>query len=459
MSQIDITTYYDLIETFAYLGRLDTSGGTPAYPYSVSTPLGMTFSFTETDYNSYVSYWSDGRSIPSWATVEAAADDAWAAYADANPTHPKTLSYNNAIGINDENETNEDQQIEIDAMATDVANAVTMVGGLATDVAELQSDVAELETVEGGFAVWASDVESRLGTDETDIDGLDSRLAAAEADLGDGMTWSQITGKPSTFTPSTHSHTASDITDFSTAADARITAQKGSNNGLAPLDSGGKVAAAYLPSYVDDVLEYANTGAFPGTGEAGKIYVATGTGLIYRWSGSAYVNIAASPGSTDSVTEGSTNLYFTNERAQDAVLGVISASNGVTFTYNDSGNSASIAGVAPTTNNNVSRSLNSNYTISSNVMGVFCTYSINASWNLSALISGSGSAFLEYSVDNGSNWITVNQVSKGLNLLTFAGNDDMTLSGFIPHTATTTRIRTTSTNMTITYVRGQEVLK
>lgn len=56
----------------------------------------------------------------------------------------------------------------------------------------------------------------------------------------------------------------------------------------------GKVPASQLPSYVDDVLEYANIGSFPGTGESGKIYVALDTNKTYRWSGSAYVEISAS---------------------------------------------------------------------------------------------------------------------------------------------------------------------
>lgn len=56
----------------------------------------------------------------------------------------------------------------------------------------------------------------------------------------------------------------------------------------------GKVPASQLPSYVDDVLEYANLAAFPGTGETGKIYVAIDTNKTYRWSGSAYVEISAS---------------------------------------------------------------------------------------------------------------------------------------------------------------------
>lgn len=71
-------------------------------------------------------------------------------------------------------------------------------------------------------------------------------------------------------------------------------ADKGVANGYAPLDENAKVPALNLPSYVDDVLEYAALANFPATGEAGKIYVATGTGKCYRWSGSAYVEISPS---------------------------------------------------------------------------------------------------------------------------------------------------------------------
>lgn len=104
------------------------------------------------------------------------------------------------------------------------------------------------------------------------------------------------------------------------------------NNGLAKLDSGGKVAAAQLPSYVDDVIEAANLAAFPGTGSSGIMYVAADTNKTYRWSGSAYVEISPSPGSTDSVTEGSTNLYFTNARADTRADARITALVGNTDT-------------------------------------------------------------------------------------------------------------------------------
>lgn len=57
---------------------------------------------------------------------------------------------------------------------------------------------------------------------------------------------------------------------------------------------GGKVPAAQLPSFVDDVLEHDARSAFPATGETGKIYVAKDTNLAYRWSGTQYVEISPS---------------------------------------------------------------------------------------------------------------------------------------------------------------------
>ena len=82
----------------------------------------------------------------------------------------------------------------------------------------------------------------------------------------------------------------------------------------------GKVPAEQLPSYVDDILEFADLASFPAEGEAGKIYVALDSNKVYRWSGSSYIEMVASPGSTDAVPEGVTNLYFTDERAQTAVV-------------------------------------------------------------------------------------------------------------------------------------------
>lgn len=120
-----------------------------------------------------------------------------------------------------------------------------------------------------------------------------------------------------------------------------LASQIGAASGIAPLGSDGKIAATYLPSYVDDVVEGATTAAFPATGEAGKIYVALNTNKTYRWSGSVYAEISASPGSTDAVTEGASNLYYTDARVRAAVLtglspaaGTVAAADSVLAAFN-----------------------------------------------------------------------------------------------------------------------------
>lgn len=75
---------------------------------------------------------------------------------------------------------------------------------------------------------------------------------------------------------------------------AENAANKGKANGYASLGGDGKVPADQLPSYVDDVLEFANKSNFPSTGEKGKIYVDLSTENIFRWSGSAYTEISPS---------------------------------------------------------------------------------------------------------------------------------------------------------------------
>ena len=71
-------------------------------------------------------------------------------------------------------------------------------------------------------------------------------------------------------------------------------ANRGKANGYASLGGDGKVPADQLPSYVDDVLEFASKTNFPSKGEKGKIYVDLSTENIFRWSGSAYVEISPS---------------------------------------------------------------------------------------------------------------------------------------------------------------------
>ena len=68
---------------------------------------------------------------------------------------------------------------------------------------------------------------------------------------------------------------------------------KGIAGGIASLDSNGTIPSSQLPSFVDDVLEFADKTKFPTTGDAGKIYIDCSTNTTYRWSGTRYTSIGA----------------------------------------------------------------------------------------------------------------------------------------------------------------------
>ncbi|RAR51692.1 hypothetical protein C7401_13652 [Paraburkholderia unamae] len=177
-------------------------------------------------------------------------------------------------------------------------------------------------------AATESAAGSMSAADKTKLDGVAAGAAAVGNVVGAALGGASA-GTAATAARSDHAHPLPAAADVGAVAASAV----GAANGVAPLDSTGKVAAAYLPSYVDDVLEYANLAAFPAAGETGKIYVADDSGKIYRWSGSAYIEISASPGSTDAVPEGATNQYFTPSRVLATVLtGLSTATNAVIST-------------------------------------------------------------------------------------------------------------------------------
>lgn len=103
--------------------------------------------------------------------------------------------------------------------------------------------------------------------------------------------------------------------------------EMGKADGVATLDNTGKVPAAQLPSYVDDVIEgYYNGGKFYTskdssgnysgviTGETGKIYVNLNDSKTYRWSGTAYAVISE----TLALGETSSTAYAGNKGAANA---------------------------------------------------------------------------------------------------------------------------------------------
>ena len=68
----------------------------------------------------------------------------------------------------------------------------------------------------------------------------------------------------------------------------------GAANGVASLDSSGRIPASQIPGGFDNIEEYDTLKSFPAKGEEGKIYVAKDTNLTYRWTGTQYVEISPS---------------------------------------------------------------------------------------------------------------------------------------------------------------------
>ena len=143
--------------------------------------------------------------------------------------------------------------------------------------------------------IWRDDDETRcLSDDLADIEGDIAALDAGKADAEhthDG------------YAVSTHTHEQADIPGLIAALAAK--AESTHDHTLAQVVGlvaalaakadlvDGKVPAAQLPSFVDDVVEYANLAAFPATGESGKIYVALNDGKTYRWSGTVYAPVGS----------------------------------------------------------------------------------------------------------------------------------------------------------------------
>jgi hypothetical protein len=259
----------------------------------------------------------------------------------------------------------------------------------------------DVDTVIGVWnAAHPTNTVAYVGTHGADVLGAGTATLSGAVDYTGGFDFNAK--KIHHLADATTSSGAATKGQMDTALSAKIsTSQKGVANGVCPLESDTKISTAYLPSYVDDVLEYADFAALPTLGayaekdyvsvggtvrftamnrgpignsislvfdgtddvdtvvdawnlahstnqvgfsqqtgdfvpdagtatligggvgclaETGKIYVTLDNGKIWRYSGTIYVEIVASPGSTDLITEGVVNLFFTEERVLDTLL-------------------------------------------------------------------------------------------------------------------------------------------
>lgn len=171
-----------------------------------------------------------------------------------------------------------------------IANATASMDGLMS-----KEDYVELNTTIPGQIEDLKESDSNLNNRIDNLDDkIDKEIADREAEID------RIENKFDGVTDALEDALQKEIEDRK-AGDTTITnnlnafiSTKGQPGGLAELDSTGKVPAAQLPSYVDDVLEFSTKAQFPQTGETGKIYVAKDTNLTYRWTGTQYLEISQS---------------------------------------------------------------------------------------------------------------------------------------------------------------------
>ena len=171
-----------------------------------------------------------------------------------------------------------------------IANATASMDGLMS-----KEDYVELNTTIPGQIEDLKEADSNLSNRIDNLDDkIDKEIADREAEID------RLENKFDGVTDKLEDALQKEIEDRK-AGDTTITnslnafiSTKGQPGGLAELDSTGKVPAAQLPSYVDDVLEFSTKAQFPQTGETGKIYVAKDTNLTYRWTGTQYLEISQS---------------------------------------------------------------------------------------------------------------------------------------------------------------------
>ena len=191
------------------------------------------------------------------------------------------------------------------------------------------------------------------------IDYTIEKSVPSNAKFTDTVTTVSITGSGNAITTMSASNGAITATKDSSFI---LTSARGAANGVVPLNASSKIDSTYLPSYVDDVLEYNDTSSFPSVGEAGKIYIDISTNKTYRWGGSTYTEISQGSVVTinQSLTSGTKSATITIDGTSTDIYAPTNTNTTYTFTngtngftVTPSGGNAQTITVTPSITNNV----------------------------------------------------------------------------------------------------------
>jgi len=193
----------------------------------------------------------------------------------------------------------------------------------------------------------------------------------------DYVSWADVNGKPSAYTPAVHIHDMAEVVTGSIDA-SRVTtstarrfvsdtqvgmvegseqvANKGQAGGYAPLNMAGKVELQYLSSLsILDVYTPANEASMLALSTAGigdiawrqdtqlaSILVALPASVRENWKDLTLIGVTSVNGQqgvitldTDGIVETTTTKYYTDERVDDRVAALLKAGTNISLTYDD----------------------------------------------------------------------------------------------------------------------------
>ena len=214
---------------------------------------------------------TSGKTVYFWLFLHANANNGQTVYANMIKVHPRTALPTIDPPTPEEQSILDQLMAALEAGIEHVEDIAEAIPGMVDDEIELKKD--EFKGDPG--TVFTPHIE----------DGV--------------MSWSNDGDLPNP--EPTDFNTELGLANFATRQDLETkmdSAMAGQANGVASLDSTGRVPSAQLPSYVDDVVEYPSVSQFPVHGETGKIYISTSNNHQYRWTGTQYVDMTSGDLST-----------------------------------------------------------------------------------------------------------------------------------------------------------------
>ena len=164
--------------------------------------------------------------------------------------------------------------------------------GVIHEIGDSRVDAFETELTGGEHNVpYSPAVLSKTNAIEQKIDDHTSNLANPHKVTKEQLGLANVENKSSTQIRS--EITKENVTNalgYTPVDESKV----GAANGVASLDSSGKIPASQIPGGFDNIEEYDTLKSFPTTGKEGKIYVTKDTNLTYRWTGTKYVEISPS---------------------------------------------------------------------------------------------------------------------------------------------------------------------